>query len=117
MSIGLISVNVAAYSTLPRALRGANWISVMMALCGSLGLISPNAVPTSFSYWPTLANVWLEYVGDSLVATTILVTRASACIAVTTAKASKAGSANRPRARPLLSDLMMVPPMSIDKRR
>ena len=32
MSIGLESANVAEYSTIPRALRGANWMSLMMAV-------------------------------------------------------------------------------------
>ena len=38
MSMGLEMAKVAEYSTMPRALRGANWMSVMMALCGSFGI-------------------------------------------------------------------------------
>ena len=41
MSTGFISENVATYSTLPRALRGANWMSVMRAFFGSSGSSSP----------------------------------------------------------------------------
>ena len=42
------------YSTLPRALRGASFRSVMTALRGSSGSSSPYAFPRSFSYGPTL---------------------------------------------------------------
>ncbi len=41
MSIGFAIANVAEYSTIPRALRGASCMSVMMALCASFGSSSP----------------------------------------------------------------------------
>ena len=41
MSTGFEIAKVAEYSTIPRALRGASWMSVMMALCGSFGSSSP----------------------------------------------------------------------------
>ena len=45
--MGFEMANVAEYSTMPRALRGASWISVMMALRGSFGSSSPAARPLS----------------------------------------------------------------------
>jgi hypothetical protein len=40
-SIGFIIENVPTYSTLPRALRAASWMSVMSAFFGSAGSSSP----------------------------------------------------------------------------
>src|SRR5207249_3692090 len=54
------------YSTLPLALRGANSMSVMMALRGSDGSSSPKAVPRSFSYWPTVPKAVPTNVGATL---------------------------------------------------
>src|SRR5689334_3233294 len=60
MSAGLRMVNVAEYSTIPRALRGASSMSVMMAFCGSLGSSSPLKRPVSFSYGClALASGWV----------------------------------------------------------
>jgi hypothetical protein len=41
ISVGLTSVNVVTYSTLPRAFRGASSMSVMTAFFGSAGSSSP----------------------------------------------------------------------------
>ena len=65
-------------STIPLALRGANAISTITALRGSWGSTSPNARPTSFSYWPTAPNDMPSNVGDSTRVITILVMSASA---------------------------------------
>ena len=52
-SIGLRMKMSIEYSTLPRVLRGARAISVMVAFRGSSGSTSPKALPRSFSYGPT----------------------------------------------------------------
>ena len=65
-------------STIPLALRGANAMSAITALRGLLGSTSPNARPTSFSYWPTAPNDTPSNVGDSTRVITILVMSASA---------------------------------------
>jgi hypothetical protein len=78
MSIGFTSWKVVVYSTIPRAFLGAFWISVMMALCGSLGSSSPVALPESTSYWPTLPKFAPMKAGDVFFSMTIFVTFASA---------------------------------------
>ncbi len=65
MSMGLEMAKVAEYSTMPRALRGANWMSVMMALCGSLGSSSPKKWPLRVSNLPALPNA-CAFVGGRL---------------------------------------------------
>ena len=50
MSIGFTRKNVAEYSTLPAALRGASWRSWMIVLWLSVGSSSPNTRPASVSY-------------------------------------------------------------------
>jgi len=45
MSTGLMIWKVAVYPTLPFALRGASWMSWMMALRGWRGSSSPSARP------------------------------------------------------------------------
>src|SRR5437660_823829 len=52
-------------------------MSTMIAFLGSVGSSSPNALPCSFSYWPTPGNEKPPKVGDSLVMIWILVIRAS----------------------------------------
>ncbi len=52
------------YSTIPLALRGASWISVIARLRRSFGSSSPRAVPRSFSYWPTVPKLRPPKVGD-----------------------------------------------------
>ena len=69
------------YSTMPRALRGANWMSVMIALAGSVGSTSPEARIVSFSYAPTVPNVIPPKVGDSSRTTWSWVMRASLTLA------------------------------------
>ena len=49
MSTGLRMVNVAEYSTMPRALRGASAMSVITALSACFGSSSPKNRPVSFS--------------------------------------------------------------------
>ena len=49
MSTGFRIVNVAEYSTLPRAFLGACSMSVMIAFNGCLGSSSPKKRPVSFS--------------------------------------------------------------------
>src|SRR3990170_2217481 len=52
-------------------------MSTITAFLGSVGSISPNALPTSFSYWPTPDHEYPPNVGDSSVVIRILVIRAS----------------------------------------
>src|SRR5690242_10360833 len=55
-SSGRSRVNVATYSTIPRALRGASMMSLISALRRSVGSTSPYARPMIFSYCPTAPN-------------------------------------------------------------
>ena len=55
-SIGLASENVAEYSTMPRALRGANWMSVMMAVVWILGIDLAVKTAAQNLVWPGLAE-------------------------------------------------------------
>jgi hypothetical protein len=88
MSIGFVRKKVAVYSTMPRALRGANWISWMMALRRSAGSTSPVIVPAYVSYWPAWPNDWPLYAGETLFVIVSLVTRASAAPVATSMHAS-----------------------------
>src|SRR5262245_10306975 len=67
-----------AYSTMPRALRGASSMSWMTAFWRSRGSTSPNARPTSLSYGPTVPNDAPPKVGDSTRVISMRVIRASA---------------------------------------
>ena len=78
MSTGLAMENVAEYSTMPRALRGASRRSVMMALSGSFGSSSPYAWPVSFSYGPAFLKDCPLYAGASRCSITMRVIRACA---------------------------------------
>ena len=95
MSIGFTSWNVAVYSTMPRALRGASLMSWMMALCGSFGSSSPKARPASVSYWPALPKLAPSKAGETFVSMTILVTRA--CAATANGRQQRAGGEHRNR--------------------
>src|SRR5262245_7076070 len=53
-------------------------MSTMSRFCRSCGSTSPNALPTSFSYWPTPGHEKPPKVGDSVAVISIRVTRASA---------------------------------------
>src|SRR5580698_8615473 len=53
MSTGFASEKVVVYSTKPWALRAASSRSVMIALLGSLGFSTPNALPRSVSVLPS----------------------------------------------------------------
>src|SRR6266851_4786978 len=84
-----------AYSTMPLALRGARSRSVITALRGSLGSISPNARPTSFSYGPTSPNDTPPNVGDSTRVIWIRVMLARASIATPNKSAKPTRAAAR----------------------
>ena len=66
------------YSTIPRELRGASLMSWITALSGSFGAISPDAVPSSCSYSPTLPQDVPPNAGDVFAVITMPVIRASA---------------------------------------
>src|SRR5213593_2061069 len=74
ISIGLTSRKLATYSTRPFALRGANLMSVMIALCGSLGSSSPKARPASVSYWPAGPKDCPLKAGETFLSMTIFLT-------------------------------------------
>src|SRR4030095_1901475 len=76
--MGLVIEKSIEYSTMPRPLRGANWMSVMTAFSGSFGSTSPNATPVRVSYCPTLPNEAPPKAGDVFVLMTICVILASA---------------------------------------
>src|SRR4029077_9451616 len=78
MSTGLSRYTSIEYSTLPAALRGAEARSVIVAFSGSLGSISPNARPASFSYGPIVPKNVPPKVGDWTVESPSFVIRASA---------------------------------------
>ena len=56
VSTGLSSVNVATYSTMPRALRGASATSWISTFAGRADSTSPYSRPTIRSYAPTSPN-------------------------------------------------------------
>src|SRR5207237_4202591 len=62
--IGLRTKTSIEYSTIPLALTGANWMSVITLLRESFGSSTPLAVPRSFSYWPTEPKLRPPNVGD-----------------------------------------------------
>src|SRR5215813_11876615 len=66
-----------AYVTVPLGFFGARPISMMMALSGSLGSTSPVICPLMRSYGPTAPKFLPPKVGDSVLAITTCVTRAS----------------------------------------
>lgn len=83
------------YSTMPMALRAAKPMSAIIAFRGSAGLTSPNARPTSFSYWPTSPNDVPSNVGDSTRVMSMRVMRASARIGAPSVTTSETKSTVR----------------------
>ncbi|PYS08115.1 MAG: hypothetical protein DMG17_29575, partial [Acidobacteria bacterium] len=74
ISIGFTRKKLAMYSTLPFALRGANLMSVMIALRGSFGSSSPKARPARVSYWPAGQKDWPLNAGETFLSITIFLT-------------------------------------------
>ena len=74
ISIGFTRKKLAMYSTLPFALRGANLMSVMIALRGSFGSSSPKARPARVSYWPAGPKDWPLNAGETFLSITIFLT-------------------------------------------
>ncbi len=84
------------YSTMPRPFRGARSRSVIAALSGSVGSISPKAVPSSCSYCPTFPNDAPPRAGEVRMSMTMLVIFALAgCAAQNNAAAIAAGTDRR----------------------
>src|SRR5207253_1824185 len=90
---------------MPRALRGASWISVITELRRSLGSSSPEARPRNFSYVPTVPKLVPSNVGDCTEVMSIRVMRASA---VVVAANSAIGTSNERAPRRLLRSLRWV---------
>src|SRR5436190_10857055 len=88
MSTGLASVNVATYSTLPRALRGARSRSWMIALCGSFGSISPCTLPRISSNDPAAPAGCPLFIGSRAV-----ISRRIACAPAVGAESAMAAAA------------------------
>src|SRR3989442_11269443 len=76
--MGLRIEKSAEYRTMPRGLRGASSMSVITALRESFGSTSPNAVPSSISYCPTVPNEAPPKAGEVRAVMTSWVIRASA---------------------------------------
>src|SRR5581483_2081716 len=96
MTTGFRMYTSTAYPTLPRALRGANAMSVMTALRELSGSSSPNARPTSFSYCPTSPNDVPPKVGDwtlSIMIFVIMVAAHCAGVCRTTAAPTRCAAA------------------------
>src|SRR4030095_16800119 len=82
-------------------------MSTIPEFFGSSGFTSPYALPTSFSYWPTLGHEYPPNVGDSLTVISIFVIRASAAVRTAPAARATAMLAARGRRRSVLLPILL----------